>query len=147
MKRKFDLFSFLAIIFTLWYSITAIVYILEYYFDIKLVSLVGEAVAYPIMVIATLGGLFVGGAQAILIAWSAIIAVAIGVIGWISRGKNGLYFLILPCVCLAAPLLMFALQSTSAFPILMYAMPVISLIALCGWTITEIIMVSKKQKA
>lgn len=138
MKKRFDKFTIIALIFTLWYFLTSTIYILEYYAGIRLVTLVGESVATPIIWISTLVGLFRGEAHSILIAWSPILAVVIGAFGWNSRDQEGLYFIIMPCICLVAPLLMFVLQSTKIFSILYLAMPFVAIIALLGWVITDI---------
>lgn len=137
MKKRVDKLTIIALIFTLWYFFTSIIYILEYYAGIRLATLVSESVANPMMWISTLV-VFRGEAHSILIAWSPIIAALIGVIGWNNRDQEGLYFLIMPCVCLVTPLLMLALQGTSAFGVLYSAMPIISMVALLAWVITDI---------
>ncbi len=138
MKRRIDKLTVVALIFDLWYLLTASIYILQYYAGIRLVTLVGESIAYPIMLIATLGGIFSGEAHSIIIAWSPIAAIIIGFLGWLSDEK-GKYFILIPCICLVAPLLMFLIPAgTSIFGILYLAMPIVSIVALLAWVITDI---------
>ena len=146
MKREFDKYTVFALIFTLWYSLTAFIYISEYFLGVKLVSIVGETIAYPIMLIATLGGLFKGEAHLIIIAWAPILAVIIGVLGWNNRDAECKDFVILPCISLIAPLLMFFLQSTTIFVTLFEVFPVISVCSLIIWVGLDLLMIARDRK-
>ncbi len=147
MKRKFDIFSILAIIFTLWYLFTTSVYILSYYLENGFASLVGENISYPIMLIATLGGLFKGEAHSILIAWSPILAVVMGASGYFNRDKACKDFIILPCICLIAPLLMVIVPSGAFLGLLFEVLPYASLTALIVWVVVDLLMIVKDRKA
>lgn len=140
MRRKIDIFSFLAIFFVVWYLLTSTIYILEYYANIKLVTLLGESLTYPLMFVATLGGAFIGEAHFIIIAWSPIVALIIGIAGWVSRERNGKYFLILPCLSLVAQLLLFFVQGTEFFAFLYYIFPIFSMFFLLLWAFIEVLI-------
>lgn len=133
MKRKFDIFSILAIVFTLWYSIVTIVYFL------------GFDLAYPIVWIATLGRLFYGEAFMLLAAWAPILAIIIGVVGWINREKEYKTFMFLPCLCFVAPLLINFIPSGVGF--LYKTMPIISVAILIIWVAIDLIMIVRDRKA
>lgn len=140
MRRKFDIFSFLSIFFVIWYIFTSSIYILEYYANIKLVTLLGENITTSLMLIATLGGAFIGEAHSIIIAWSPIVALIIGIAGWVSRERNGKYFLILPCLSLIAQLLLFFVQGTEFFAFLYYIFPIFSMFFLLLWAFIEVLI-------
>ena len=133
MKRKFDIFSILAIVFTLWYLLVTIVYFS------------GFDLAYPIIWIATLGRIFYNEAFMFLAAWAPVLAIIIGVAGWINREKEYKAFMILPCFCLVAPLLILFIPQGVGF--LYRAMPIISLVALIIWIIVDLLMIIKDRKA
>ena len=145
MRRKFDIFSFLAIFFVVWYILTSTIYILEYYANIKLVTLLGESLTYPLMFVATLGGAFIGEAHSIIIAWSPIVALIIGIAGWVSRERNGKYFLILPCLSLVAQLLLFFVQGTKVFAFLYYAFPIFSILFLALWALMDVLIIVRER--
>ena len=143
MKREFDKFTVFAIIFTLWYSIPMLIYTLD--FSQNLISLLGENVAYIIMLIATLGGIFSGEAFMFIIAWAPILAVVIGVLGWINRDAECKDFMFLPCICLVAPVLIIVIPSGVGF--LYKLMPMISIFALILWVGVDLLMIIKDRKA
>lgn len=145
MRRKFDVFSFFAIFFVVWYIFTASVYILEFYADIKIAALLGERVAYPIMLIATLGGLLVGEYQLVIVAWSPIVALIIGIAGWISREKSGKYFIIFPCLSLVAQVFLIFAQGTQLFAFLYYAFPVLTIFFLLLWVMMDLLILIKER--
>ncbi len=133
MKREFDKFTVFALVFTLWYSLVTIVYFS------------GFDLAYPIIWVATLGRIFYGEALMFLVAWAPILAVIIGILGGINRDAECKDFMILPCICLVAPLLIFFIPSSVGF--LYKLMPIISLVALIIWIIVDLLMIIKDRKA
>ncbi|MBR5203406.1 MAG: hypothetical protein IKW45_09090 [Clostridia bacterium] len=143
MKREFDKFTIFTLIFTFWYSLTAFIYILD--FGPILVSSVGENIAYIIMWIATLGGIFSGESHSIIIAWAPILAIIIGGLGYFNRTAECKDFIILPCICLVAPLLMIIIPSCIGF--LYELMPMISIIALILWVGLDLLMIAKDRKS
>ncbi len=143
MKREFDKFTVLSLIFTLWYLLTAFIYILD--FAPILVSLVGENIARLIMLIVTIGGIFSGEAFMIIIAWAPILAVIIGGLGYFNRDAGCKDFMILPCVCLIAPLLMIFIPS--GVEVLYELMPMISIVALILWVGLDLLMIARDRKA
>ncbi len=145
MKRKFDIFSFLSIFFVIWYIFTSSIYILEYYANIKLVTLLGENVTTSLMLVATLDGIFIGEAHSIIIAWSPIVAVIIGAVGWMFRERNGNFFIILPCLSLIAQLLLLFVQGTKGFPFLYYAFPIFSILFLTLWALMDVLTIIRER--
>ena len=145
MKRKFDVFSILSIVFTLWYSLTTIVYISG--LGSSLVSLVGPNIANLIIWITTLGGIFSGEAFLIISAWSPLLAVIIGAFGFFKRDTECKDFIILPCICLVAPLLIVIVPSGAFLGLLYKVMPFASLTALVVWVIVDLLMIIRARKS
>ncbi len=144
MKRKIDLFSLLSIIFTAWYVIFSIVFMLECSV-MKLVSVVGEILYYPIMWIITIGGVFAGEYQVALIAWAPIIAVIIGIAGWLSRGRKGKAFFILPLACILASIVACFTEGTALFiEFVCYILPIFSSSLLIVWVIIDLFMLNRR---
>lgn len=133
MKRKFDIFSILAIVFTLWYLLVTIVYFS------------GFDLTYPIVWIATIGRIFYGEGIMFLAAWAPILAIIIGVAGWINREKEYKTFMFLPCLCLVAPLLINFIPQGVGF--LYGMMPIISVATLIIWVTIDLIMLLRDKKA
>ena len=143
--KKIDVFTILSTLFTLWYLVTACVYIGQYYIGLNFMSLLGESIAYPIMWIATLGGLFSGESQVIIIAWLPILSAIIGALGWFYRKQKGKYFIIFPCLCLVAPLFLMTIipSGTSIFAFTYMAIPIVSIILLFSWVAFEWLMIAR----
>lgn len=137
MNRRIDVFTILSTIFTLLYTVVTVSYILEYYSHIRLIDHVNETLAYTIAYISTLGGTFIGESQGIVIAWSPIIAVAIGIAGWFSREKGRILFLVLPICTLIIPLIMLLFQTQVVLSTLYYTFPFVSLAILVAWSIVD----------
>lgn len=145
MKRKFDVFSGLSIAFTLWYSIATIVYISN--LGSSLPSIIGDNIAKPMIWLATIGGIFSGEAFIIVSAWSPILAVIIGIVGFLKRKVKCKDFIILPCICLVVPLLMVSVSAGAFLGLLFKVMPYASLAALVAWVVVDSILIIKDKKA
>ena len=145
MKRKFDIFSILAIVFTLWYSLTVIVYTSN--LGSGLVSSFGEKTAYPIIWLATIGEIFSGEALLIISAWSPILAIIIGIVGFFKRKARCKDFIILPCICLVTPLLMDSVPSGAFLGLLFKVLPYASFATLIAWVVVDLLMIIRDRKA
>lgn len=145
MKRKFDVFSGLSIAFTLWYSIATIVYISN--LGSSLSSIIGDNIAKPMIWLATIGGIFSGEAFIFISAWSPILAVIIGIVGFLKRKVKCKDFIILPCICLVTPLLMMSVSAGAFLGFLFKVMPYVSLVALVAWVVIDSILIIKDKKA